>query len=50
MSGRLSIFNPESLEKNIISQELLGLTITSNCNNELDYIPTPPACNKEEED
>lgn len=47
----LSLFTPESLEKNIISkdsQELLGLTITSNCNNELGYIPQPPACEKPE--
>ena len=42
MSGGLSIFNPEDFEEN--NQELLGLTITSNCNNELGYIPTPPAC------
>ena len=49
----LSLFTPESLEDNIISkdsQELLGLTIKSNCNNELNYIPIPPACNKEKED
>ena len=32
----------EYFEEN--NQELLGLTITSNCNNEIGYIPTPPAC------
>jgi serine/threonine protein kinase len=46
-----SLLTPESLENNIISkdsQELLGLTIISNCNNELGYIPQPPACEKPE--
>ena len=48
----LSLFNPNATKKSEIStdsQTLLGLTIKSNCNNELDYIPIPPACNKEKE-
>ena len=43
----LSLLNPKHLiEENEKenSQILLGLTINSNCNNELGYIPQPPAC------
>ena len=56
----LSLFNPNDMENkpkdmenntdNEEVQNLLGLTIKSNCNNELDYIPIPPACNKEKDD
>ena len=49
----LSLLNPNDMENNTDNedgQNLLGLTIKSNCNNELDYIPIPPACNKEKED
>ena len=59
MNG-LSLLNPNDMEDkpndmennrdNEKGQNLLGLTIKSNCNNELDYIPIPPACNKEKED
>ena len=52
MNG-LSLLNPNDMENNRDNekgQNLLGLTIKSNCNNELDYIPIPPACNKEKED
>ena len=59
MNG-LSLLNPNDMENkpnemenntdNEEVQKLLGLTIKSNCNNELDYIPIPPACNKEKED
>ncbi len=52
MNG-LSLLNPNDMKNNRDNekgQNLLGLTIKSNCNNELDYIPIPPACNKEKED
>ena len=59
MNG-LSLFNPNDMENkpnemenntdNEEVQKLFGLTIKSNCNNELKYIPIPPACNKEKED
>lgn len=59
MNG-LSLVNPNNMENkpnymenktdNEEVQKLLGLTIKSNCNNELKYIPKPPACNKEKED
>ena len=48
----LTLFNPNNMENKTDNEEvqtLLGLTIKSNCNNELDYIPIPPACNKEKE-
>jgi serine/threonine protein kinase len=47
----LTLFNPNDMENNTDNedgQNLLGLTIKSNCNNELDYIPQPPACEKPE--
>ena len=47
----LSLLNPNDMENNTDNedgQNLLGLTIKSNCNNELDYIPQPPACKKTE--
>ena len=47
----LSLFNPNDMENNTDNedvQNLLGLTIKSNCNNELNYIPQPPACKKME--
>ena len=57
MNG-LSLLNPNKIENkpndmenntdNEDVQNLLGLTIKSNCNNELDYIPQPPACKKTE--
>ena len=57
MNG-LSLLNPNKMENkpndmenntdNEDVQNLLGLTIKSNCNNELDYIPQPPACKKTE--
>ena len=54
----LTLFNPNDMENkpndmenktdNKDSPKLFGLTIKSNCNNELNYIPQPPACKKTE--